>query len=258
MAARSGEQVVPQQPVVTPSATPTTPPAGGMMAARANEVAAPNTTAQVAPAATQTTAPTPQTANTPQTAAAPQTATAPTPYILLEQQTQAQLARQQQEQALEQAARPMAYEEFFKATQPDPEYTPEQERAIANRERREKLFGALNDGIVALGNVAMTGAGALNQQMTFQSPTAKERWDKFNAQHQANVQAYRNGLGQAREKTAQREHASKHTNWQCRRKLAKLLLHKLNYRWMRKNYNLPWIRRHRRATSTRQSSTNIS
>ena len=100
-----------------------------------------------------------------------------------------------------QATRParMSYEELWERMHPQP--TQEELERERKRERREKVFAAIGDGISALSNLYFTSQGAPNMYDGRQgaSKRARERWDKLAAERKAAREAYVQGKMRARQ-----------------------------------------------------------
>lgn len=96
---------------------------------------------------------------------------------------------------------PATYEEMFKAMNPFKPKTAEEIEAERKKERRDKTFAAIGDGISALSNLLFTTQGAPNSYDPKQSMSGKTeaRWDKLHAEYDKNRDAYVNGMLRARQ-----------------------------------------------------------
>ena len=92
----------------------------------------------------------------------------------------------------------VSMEEIFKATHPQP--TPEELEAERKKEKREKLFSAISDGISSMASLYFTTKYAPNMFNPNRgaSKRTNERWEKLAAQRNANMRAYLDGLMKAK------------------------------------------------------------
>lgn len=141
----------------TTPATTTTPPASTAPAGTETTKKAPLPTTQTAPAGTATATPGPTTE--PAKAAEPKR---------------------------------MSYVEMFQQMSPYKPPTPEELEKERKREKREKVFAAIGDGIAALSNLYFTTKGAPNafDPRNSLSEKARERWDKLNKEREENGRYY--------------------------------------------------------------------
>lgn len=109
----------------------------------------------------------------------------------------AEEASQQQNQE-EQPPRQMTMEEIFQATNPNPILTPEEEKRQEARRKRRKIFSAISDGISSIANLYATSQYAPNAKTPSLSAQERARWMQEDADRAAKVNAYINGLQQAR------------------------------------------------------------
>lgn len=177
-------------PATTTPATTTTPPA--------STVTTGNSPASTAPAGTETTkkAPLPTTQTAPAgnaTATPGSTGTEPA-----------------------KAAEPkrMSYVEMFQQMSPYKPPTPEELEKERKREKREKVFAAIGDGIAALSNLYFTTKGAPNafDPRNSLSEKARERWDKLNKEREENGRYYTQAYMQAMRNDEEADRENR--NWQ--------------------------------------------
>lgn len=109
----------------------------------------------------------------------------------------AEEASQQQIQE-EQPPRQMTMEEIFQATNPNPILTPEEEKRQEARRKRRKIFSAISDGISSIANLYATSQYAPNANTPSLSAKERARWMQEDADRAAKINAYINGLQQAR------------------------------------------------------------
>ena len=108
----------------------------------------------------------------------------------------------------------LGYEEMFRLLNPYKPLTPEELERERKKERREKTFAAISDGISALSNLYFTtqyAPNAFSGQGTASQRT-KERWDKLAAERNANMKAYLDGLAKAR--LMDEEHDAREREWE--------------------------------------------
>lgn len=116
----------------------------------------------------------------------------------------------------------LGYEEMFRLLNPYKPLTPEELERERKKERREKTFAAISDGISALSNLYFTtqyAPNAFSGQGTASQRT-KERWDKLAAERNANMKAYLDGLARAR--LMDEEHDAREREWERQLGLDKL------------------------------------
>lgn len=106
----------------------------------------------------------------------------------------------------------VSMEEIFKATHPQP--TPEELEAERKKEKREKLFSAISDGISSMANLYFTTKYAPNMFNPNRgaSKRTNERWEKLAALRNANMKAYIDGLMKA--KAYDDNHNDNERKWQ--------------------------------------------
>lgn len=109
----------------------------------------------------------------------------------------------------------MNYTDLFLRTTPAPPSKEELERE-ERKKRQERVFSAISDGISALSNLYFTTQYAPNMfsGRNTASQRTKDRWDKLEADREANMTAYINGLMRARQ--ADMEQAGKERDWRLR------------------------------------------
>lgn len=92
----------------------------------------------------------------------------------------------------------ISMEELIKRMNPQP--TEEELEAERKKEKREKLFSAISDGISSLSNLYFTTQYAPNMfnPNTSASKRTRERWEKLAAQRNANMKAYLDDLMKAK------------------------------------------------------------
>lgn len=104
--------------------------------------------------------------------------------------------------------------EMYKLLNPDPTPTAEQLERERKKERREKIFAALGEGISALSNLYFTSQYAPNaykyDPTTSMTARTKARWERLRAERDANLRAYNEGVLRAQaadEAAAEKERA---------------------------------------------------
>lgn len=108
-----------------------------------------------------------------------------------------EVASKQQNQE-EQPPRQMTKEEIFRATNPNPILTPEEEKRQEARRKRRKIFSAISDGISSIANLYATSQYAPNANTPSLSARERDRWMQEDADRAAKINSYINGLQQAR------------------------------------------------------------
>jgi hypothetical protein len=93
----------------------------------------------------------------------------------------------------------MSYVEMMQQLNPYKAPTPEEVEKARKKEKRDRTFAALGDGIAALANLYFTGKGAANsfnpQQGMYAATSA--RWDKYNKEMKEDANRYMNAYMQA-------------------------------------------------------------
>lgn len=88
--------------------------------------------------------------------------------------------------------RKMSYVEMFQQMSPYKPPTAEELEKERKKEKRDKVFAAIGDGIAALSNLYFTTKGAPNafDPRNSLSEKARERWDKLNKEREENARYY--------------------------------------------------------------------
>lgn len=88
--------------------------------------------------------------------------------------------------------RKMSYVEMFRQMSPYKPPTAEELENARKKEKRDKVFAAIGDGIAALSNLYSTTKGAPNafDPRNSLSAKARERWDKLNKEREENARYY--------------------------------------------------------------------
>lgn len=88
--------------------------------------------------------------------------------------------------------RKMSYVEMFRLMSPYKPPTAEELENARKKEKRDKVFAAIGDGIAALSNLYFTTKGAPNafDPRNSLSAKARERWDKLNKEREENARYY--------------------------------------------------------------------
>lgn len=86
----------------------------------------------------------------------------------------------------------MSYVEMFRQMSPYKPPTAEELENARKKEKRDKVFAAIGDGIAALSNLYFTTKGAPNSfdPRNSLSAKARERWDKLNKEREENARYY--------------------------------------------------------------------
>lgn len=108
----------------------------------------------------------------------------------------------------------MSYVEMFQQMSPYKPPTPEELEKERKREKREKVFAAIGDGIAALSNLYFTTKGAPNafDPRNSLSEKARERWDKLNKEREENGRYYTQAYMQAMRNDEEADRENR--NWQ--------------------------------------------
>lgn len=95
----------------------------------------------------------------------------------------------------------LTYTEMWQRLNPYTPPTPEEVEAERKKEKRQKLFAALGDGISALSNLYFTTKGAPSMYDGKQTYSSKvnDRWEKLRQERQANLKEYTEGLMKAQQ-----------------------------------------------------------
>lgn len=107
----------------------------------------------------------------------------------------------------------MSYVEMFQKMSPYKPPTDEELEKERKKEKREKIFAAIGDGIAALSNLFFTTQGAPNAYDPKNSLSAKaqERWDKLKKERDENVRYYTSAYMQAMKNDEERSRDDR--NW---------------------------------------------
>lgn len=107
----------------------------------------------------------------------------------------------------------MSYVEMFQKMSPYKPPTEEELEKERKKEKREKIFAAIGDGIAALSNLFFTTHGAPNAYDPKNSLSAKaqERWDKLKKERDDNVRYYTSAYMQAMKNDEERSRDDR--NW---------------------------------------------
>lgn len=110
----------------------------------------------------------------------------------------------------------LGYAEMYRRLSPFVPPTAEELEQERRREKREKLFASIGDGISALSNLFFTTQYAPNRFDAQSSQAAKvnDRWEKLRAERAANMRAYTDGLMRAQamdDEAGHRERTWQHT-----------------------------------------------
>lgn len=95
----------------------------------------------------------------------------------------------------------LSYTEMWQRLNPYTPPTAEEVEAERKKEKRQKLFAALGDGISALSNLYFTtkGAPSMYTGQQTQSQQVNDRWEKLRQERQANLKEYTEGLMKAQQ-----------------------------------------------------------
>lgn len=95
----------------------------------------------------------------------------------------------------------LTYTEMWQRLNPYTPPTPEEVEAERKKEKRQKLFAALGDGISALSNLYFTtkGAPSMYDGKQTHSQQVNDRWEKLRQERQANLKEYTEGLMKAQQ-----------------------------------------------------------
>ena len=108
----------------------------------------------------------------------------------------------------------MSYKEMYQALNPYKPPTAEELEAQRKKEKRQKIFAALGDGISALANLYFTTQGAPNMYnpANSQQDVVKDRWDKIKQERDQNMKEYTEALMKAQ--ALDDENADNERKWQ--------------------------------------------
>lgn len=110
--------------------------------------------------------------------------------------------------------RKMSYVEMFQQMSPYKPPTAEELEKERKKEKRDKVFAAIGDGIAALSNLYFTTKGAPNafDPRNSLSEKARERWDKLNKEREENGRYYTQAYMQAMRNDEEADRENR--NWQ--------------------------------------------
>ena len=93
----------------------------------------------------------------------------------------------------------MSYKEMYQALNPYKPPTAEELEAQRKKEKRQKIFAALGDGISAIANLYFTTQGAPNMYnpANSQQDVVKDKWDKIRQERDQNMKEYTAALMKA-------------------------------------------------------------
>lgn len=93
----------------------------------------------------------------------------------------------------------LSYKEMYQALNPYTPPTAEELEKQRKKEKREKIFAALGDGISALANLYFTtkGAPSMYNPNNSQQDVVKDRWDKLKQERDQHMKEYTEGLMKA-------------------------------------------------------------
>ena len=108
----------------------------------------------------------------------------------------------------------MSYKEMYQALNPYKPPTAEELEAQRKKEKRQKIFAALGDGISALANLYFTTQGAPNMYnpANSQQDVVKDRWDKIKQERDQHMKEYTEALMKAQ--ALDDENADNERKWQ--------------------------------------------
>lgn len=95
----------------------------------------------------------------------------------------------------------LSYEEMYKRLNPYKPPTEEEAESFRKKEKREKLFSSISDGISALSNLYFTTKGAPNMfdYKNAAFPSVESKWERLRHERKAQMDAYVKGLMQAKQ-----------------------------------------------------------
>lgn len=118
------------------------------------------------------------------------------------------------EKTVDNSPKKMSYKEMYQALNPYKPPTAEELEAQRKKEKRQKIFAALGDGISALANLYFTTQGAPNMYnpANSQQDVVKDRWDKIKQERDQNMKEYTEALMKAQ--ALDDENADNERKWQ--------------------------------------------
>lgn len=110
-----------------------------------------------------------------------------------------QPAVQEPAKPVDNSPKKMSYKEMYQALNPYKPPTAEELEAQRKKEKRQKIFAALGDGISALANLYFTTKGAPNMYnpANSQQDVVKDRWDKIKQERDHHMKEYTEALMKA-------------------------------------------------------------
>lgn len=125
-----------------------------------------------------------------------------------------QPAVQEPAKPVDNSPKKMSYKEMYQALNPYKPPTAEELEAQRKKEKRQKIFAALGDGISALANLYFTTQGAPNMYnpANSQQDVVKDRWDKIKQERDQNMKEYTEALMKAQ--ALDDENADNERKWQ--------------------------------------------
>lgn len=118
------------------------------------------------------------------------------------------------EKTVDNSPKKMSYKEMYQALNPYKPPTAEELEAQRKKEKRQKIFAALGDGISALANLYFTTQGAPNMYnpANSQQDVVKDRWDKIKQERDQHMKEYTEALMKAQ--ALDDENADNERKWQ--------------------------------------------
>lgn len=118
------------------------------------------------------------------------------------------------EKTVDNSPKKMSYKEMYQALNPYKPPTAEELEAQRKKEKRQKIFAALGDGISALTNLYFTTQGAPNMYnpANSQQDVVKDRWDKIKQERDQHMKEYTEALMKAQ--ALDDENADNERKWQ--------------------------------------------
>ena len=118
------------------------------------------------------------------------------------------------EKTVDNSPKKMSYKEMYQALNPYKPPTAEELEAQRKKEKRQKIFAALGDGISALANLYFTTQGAPNMYnpANSQQDVVKDRWDKIKQERDHHMKEYTEALMKAQ--ALDDENADNERKWQ--------------------------------------------
>lgn len=118
------------------------------------------------------------------------------------------------EKTVDNSPKKMSYKEMYQALNPYKPPTAEELEAQRKKEKRQKIFAALGDGISALANLYFTTQGAPNMYnpANSQQDVVNDRWDKIKKERDQHMKEYTEALMKAQ--ALDDENADNERKWQ--------------------------------------------